>query len=114
MNLNDFSLTIEAPSVAIAKKKGISLWIARADKVHPLASGNKLYKLLPNIEYAKQHNYSQLLSFGGAFSNHIYALALYSESVGLQSVAIIRGEKEYALNPTLSAAMQARYFLLLE
>ena len=107
MNLSDFSLTIEAFPLAIANKQAISLWIARADKVHPLASGNKLYKLLPNIEYAKQYNYSQLLSFGGAFSNHIHALALYSASVGLQSVAIIRGEKEYVSNPTLSAAIKA-------
>ncbi|MCK5813157.1 MAG: pyridoxal-phosphate dependent enzyme [Cocleimonas sp.] len=107
MNLSDFNLRIEAISLDIADKKGISLLIARADQVHPLASGNKLYKLFPNIEYAKKNNYQQLLSFGGAFSNHIHALALYSQSIGLQSVAIIRGEKEYASNPTLSAAVKA-------
>ncbi len=107
MNLADFSLKIETISLPIAKKRGVTVLIARADTVHPLASGNKLYKLLPNIEYAKQHHYQQLLSFGGAFSNHIHALALYSQAVGLQSIAIIRGEKEYATNPTLSAAIQA-------
>lgn len=107
MNLTNFSLPIESPSLAVADKKGITLLIARADKVHRLASGNKLYKLLPNIEYAKQNNHTHLLSFGGAFSNHIHALALYSQSVGLKSIAIIRGEKEYISNPTLSAVVKA-------
>jgi 1-aminocyclopropane-1-carboxylate deaminase len=107
MNLSDFNLIIETIPLAIADQKEVSLMMARADQVHPLASGNKLYKLFPNIEYAKQHNYQQLLSFGGAFSNHIHALALYSQSVGLQTVAIIRGEKEYASNPTLSAVIKA-------
>lgn len=100
-------LTLEPFSLPLAKKKAVTLSIARADLIHPLASGNKFYKLLPSIEYAQRHRYSQLLSFGGAFSNHIHALALYSQAVGLQSIAIIRGEKEYASNPTLSAATKA-------
>lgn len=107
MNLSDFAIPIETLNLPIANKYKISLAMARVDTVHPLVSGNKLYKLFPNIEYAQQNNYEQLLSFGGAFSNHIYALALYSQSVGLQSIAIIRGEKEYARNPTLSAATLA-------
>ena len=107
MNLSDFTIPIETINLPIADKYGVTLAMARADSVHPLASGNKLYKLFPNIEYAQQNNYQQLLSFGGAFSNHIHALALYSQSVGLQSIAIIRGEKEYASNPTLSAATAA-------
>jgi 1-aminocyclopropane-1-carboxylate deaminase len=107
MNLKHITVAVDKISLPIADKKGISLLIARVDQVHPLASGNKLYKLLPNIQFAQQHNYQQLLSFGGAFSNHIYALALYAQSIGMQSIAIIRGEKEYARNPTLSAATAA-------
>ena len=107
MNINDITVAVEKISLPIADKKGISLLIARVDRVHPLASGNKLYKLLPNINYAQRHNYQQLLSFGGAFSNHIYALALYSQSIGIQSIGVIRGEKQYATNPTLSAASAA-------
>ncbi len=107
MNLSNFTVPIEIINLPIADKVGVSIAIARTDTIHPLASGNKLYKLFPNIEYAQQNNYQQLLSFGGAFSNHIHALALYSQSVGLQSIAIIRGEKEYANNPTLSAATVA-------
>ena len=107
MNLTETQLVLETLTLPLAARKGLRISIARADRVHPLASGNKFYKLLPNIEYAKRHHYSQVLSFGGAFSNHIHALALYSQAVGLRSIAIIRGEKEYASNPTLSAATAA-------
>lgn len=107
MNLSNFTVPIETINSPIADKVGVSILMARTDSIHPLASGNKLYKLLPNIDYAQQNNYQQLVSFGGAFSNHIHALALYSQSVGLQSIAIIRGEKEYASNPTLRAATTA-------
>jgi len=100
-------LTLETFALPLATKPALTVSIARADRIHPLASGNKFYKLLPTIDYAKRHHYSQLLSFGGAFSNHIHALALYSQAVGLQSIAIIRGEKQYASNPTLSVATKA-------
>lgn len=110
--LSDFTLSFDSFSLPITEQMNLSLQMVRADKVHPLASGNKLYKLQPNIDYAKQQSYQQLLSFGGAFSNHIHALALYAQSQGLQSIGIIRGEKEYACNPTLSAASQAGMKLL--
>ncbi|RTZ66781.1 MAG: 1-aminocyclopropane-1-carboxylate deaminase/D-cysteine desulfhydrase [Aquificaceae bacterium] len=110
--LNNLTLAIESISLPIAKQMKLSLQMVRADKIHPLASGNKLYKLQPNIDYIKQQCYQQLLSFGGAFSNHIHALALYAESLGLHSIGIIRGEKEYANNPTLSAASKAGMTLL--
>ena len=110
--LNDFTLSIDPVSLPVAEKMGVSLQVVRADKVHPLASGNKIYKLQPNIDYLKQPSYQQLLSFGGAFSNHIHALALYAQSLGLQSIGIIRGEEKYASNPTLSAASQAGMRLL--
>ena len=110
--LNNLTLAIEPISLPIAKQMKLSLQMVRADKIHPLASGNKLYKLQPNIDYIKQQSYQQLLSFGGAFSNHIHALALYAASLGLHSIGIIRGEKEYANNPTLSAASKAGMTLL--
>ena len=71
--------------LSTADKHGVTLTMARADLVHPLASGNKIYKLMPNIEYAKANNYTELLSFGGAYSNHIHALALMAKKHGLKS-----------------------------
>ena len=102
--LHNFDLPLETISLAITDKSEVKLIMVRADKVSPLASGNKLYKLLPNVEAAQAQGHQQLLSFGGAFSNHIHALALYAQSVGLESIGVIRGEPEYASNPTLSAA----------
>ena len=90
-----------------ASVKGVKLYMARADLLHPLASGNKFYKLIPNITYATERGYTQLLSFGGAFSNHIHALALTAQANGFQSIGIIRGEKEYANNPTLKEVQAA-------
>jgi 1-aminocyclopropane-1-carboxylate deaminase/D-cysteine desulfhydrase-like pyridoxal-dependent ACC family enzyme len=112
MKLSDFTVALEKVALPLAKKNNLSVFIARADAVYPLASGNKLYKLLPTIDYAKRNNYQQILSFGGAFSNHIHALALYTQAVGLKSIAIIRGEKEYAKNPTLSVARAAGMTLI--
>ncbi|HIP94581.1 MAG TPA: pyridoxal-phosphate dependent enzyme [Leucothrix sp.] len=94
-------LTIEKKSYPVADFLGIKLYMARIDKIHPLASGNKYYKLKPNLEYAKKQGITRLLSFGGAFSNHIHALALYAHQQGFETVGIIRGEPEYAKNPTL-------------
>ena len=88
-------------------KAGIKLSIARIDRVNPLASGNKYYKLSPNFNYAREHGYSRLLSFGGAYSNHIHALALYASEQGFKTIGIIRGESDYANNPTLTDAQKA-------
>ncbi len=95
-------ITLEAVT-----KAGVKLYIARADSVNPLASGNKIYKLRPIFDYAKKNNIPRVLSFGGAFSNHIHALALMSKAYGLKSIGIIRGEAEYANNPTLLDAQDA-------
>ncbi len=86
---------------------GPDVFMVRLDRVVPFASGNKIYKLLGNIEYARREGYTQLLSFGGAFSNHIHALALTAERIGMDSIGIIRGEEHYAGNPTLSDAKNA-------
>ncbi len=101
------TLYIQKIQTRLLTLQGINLSVARADLIHPLASGNKIYKLLPNIEYAKANGYTELLSFGGAFSNHIHALALMAQKHGLKSIGIIRGEKEYATNPTLQDARKA-------
>ena len=86
---------------------GIKIYMARADTLHPLASGNKIYKLRPNLEYAKANNITRILSFGGAYSNHVHALALMANAYGLESTAIIRGESDYANNQTLQDAQAA-------
>lgn len=108
------NLLIQEINHPLANSAGIKLSMARADLLHPLASGNKFYKLEPNLKFAKQQSFSQILSFGGAYSNHIHAVALTAKEQGFKSIGIIRGEKRYASNPTLqevkSAGMQL-YFI---
>lgn len=78
--------------------------VKRIDLVHPTIAGNKWYKLKHNLRYAKQHGYQQVISFGGAYSNHIYALAQACQLYQLDSVGIIRGNElaHKPLNPKLA------------
>lgn len=77
--------------------------------IHPYVSGNKLRKLKYNLLEAKKQNKHTLLSFGGAFSNHIAALAYAAEENGMKSIGIIRGEElasKIDQNPTLQFAQE--------
>lgn len=84
----------------VGQQAGITLFIARADKLHPLASGNKFYKLQPNFEFAKQQGINHLISFGGAYSNHIHALALSAQKYNFKSTGFIRGEEASFVIPS--------------
>ncbi|WP_299777414.1 1-aminocyclopropane-1-carboxylate deaminase/D-cysteine desulfhydrase [uncultured Formosa sp.] len=85
----------------------ISLSIKREDTIHPFVSGNKYRKLHYNILKAKEEEHTTLLTFGGAFSNHIAAVAYAGQMSGFKTIGIIRGEElalETNLNPTLKFA----------
>ncbi|MCE7057261.1 pyridoxal-phosphate dependent enzyme [Algoriphagus sp. AGSA1] len=83
---------------------GLGLEVKRLDLVHPEVSGNKFFKLKYNLEHAKNEGKSKILTFGGAFSNHIYATAEAAKTENLEAIGIIRGEKTEPLNTTLSHA----------
>lgn len=85
-------------------KHQLNVWIKRDDLLHPIISGNKYRKLKYNINYAKALGKTAVLSFGGAYSNHIHALAYACFQQKLASTGIIRGEKNYANNFTLTWA----------
>ncbi len=82
----------------------IKVFIKRDDLIHPILSGNKWRKLMPNIQDAIQLKKSGILSFGGAYSNHIHALAFACKEHQLKSIGIIRGESQYHDNFTLAWA----------
>lgn len=88
----------------LARQKGVEVLIRRDDLIDGHLSGNKFYKLFYNLQFAKRKGYSQLLSFGGAYSNHIYALAAAARYYGFKSVGVIRGERPAQLSPTLRDA----------
>lgn len=86
----------------------VQLTIKRLDQIHPQISGNKFFKLKYNFLAAKQHAKNTLITFGGAYSNHIAATAYAAHRFGFQSIGIIRGEElaKKPLNPTLATAQQ--------
>ncbi|MDV2857966.1 1-aminocyclopropane-1-carboxylate deaminase/D-cysteine desulfhydrase [Oceanimonas sp. CAM02] len=82
----------------------VALYIKRDDLLHPSISGNKWRKLKYVLRQALSEQAAGLLSFGGAWSNHLHALAAAGNTLGMPTVGIVRGEPEYAANPTLSDA----------
>ena len=87
----------------------ISLTIKREDLIHPFVSGNKFRKLKYNLLQAKAENKTSLLTFGGAFSNHIAAVAYAGKEQGIKTIGIIRGDELFDKiqeNPTLKFAQE--------
>lgn len=82
----------------------VRLSVKREDQNHPHISGNKWWKLKYNLAEARNTGYGTLLTFGGAYSNHIYATAAAANELGLKSIGIIRGEETLPLNNTLAFA----------
>lgn len=94
------------PIINTIEYNGYHIGVLRLDLIHPEISGNKWFKLKYNLEQAKKVNKGTIMTFGGAFSNHIAATAVACELAGLKSIGIIRGEETSANNPTLSSAKQ--------
>ena len=88
----------------VLERAGLRLLIKREDLNHPLVSGNKWWKLKYNLIEAAQKNFKTLLTYGGAYSNHIFATAAAASELGFKSIGIIRGEEVLPLNPTLAFA----------
>ena len=95
--------------ISLDLPNGIELFIKREDLLHPIISGNKFRKLKYNIEEAKKSGNNTLLTFGGAFSNHILAVAGAGAEFGFKTIGVIRGEElasKVNENPTLLKAKE--------
>ncbi|AXT20967.1 pyridoxal-phosphate dependent enzyme [Flavobacteriaceae bacterium AU392] len=79
--------------VKIQDSNGVELYIKREDRLHSFISGNKYRKLKYNLEEAKFSDLKTLLTFGGAFSNHIAAVAAIGKLKGYKAIGVIRGEE---------------------
>ncbi len=90
--------------IIIKNDNKIRLFIYRADLNHPFVSGNKLWKLKFNLLKAKQLEAKTIITFGGAYSNHIYSTAFAGMQNGFESVGLIRGEE--LANTTLNSTLQ--------
>jgi len=90
--------------VDFVNNSGLQLFLKREDKIHNIISGNKYRKLKFNLINAKELGFKGLLTFGGAYSNHIPAVAYAAKINGFKSLGFIRGEEivnKYLENPTL-------------
>jgi 1-aminocyclopropane-1-carboxylate deaminase len=95
---------IESP---LLDEKEVTLHIKREDTIHPFISGNKYRKLKYNLLEARNQGQATLLTFGGAFSNHIAAVACAGHEQGFKTIGVIRGEElegNWEGNPTLELA----------
>lgn len=89
----DFVSQNQEVFLSVLKEKNIELYIKREDEIHPFVSGNKFRKLKYNLEEAKNQQKDTLLTFGGAFSNHIVATAVAGKLSGFKTIGVIRGDE---------------------
>jgi 1-aminocyclopropane-1-carboxylate deaminase len=102
INLNN--ITIDKLSLPEFSVKNIEVSVLRLDKIHPVISGNKWFKLRYYLEEAKELHKKKIVTFGGAWSNHILATAAACQLYGLQATGMIRGDEATDLSPTLKRA----------
>ncbi|MFT4758358.1 MAG: 1-aminocyclopropane-1-carboxylate deaminase [Paraglaciecola sp.] len=95
---------IEVIQTSFLQKRGVRLLLKRDDLLHPEISGNKWRKLKFNLQRFQMSTAEKLLTFGGAFSNHIAAVAAAGKAYHFPAIGIIRGERMELLNPTLTFA----------
>ncbi len=95
---------LQQATTGLLAKQGIELWVRRDDLFDAQLSGNKFYKLFFNLQAARAQGFTQVISFGGAFSNHLHALAAASRRYGIHAIAVIRGERPARLSATLQDA----------
>ena len=111
---------LSTPAISVQSLKnlyqpfGVTLDVLRLDQIHPTVSGNKWFKLKEYVKQARSQNKHTLLTFGGAYSNHIVATAAASKELGLQAIGIIRGERSQQLSPSLleAAALGMELFFI--
>lgn len=87
-------------------RHGVRLWLKRDDLIHPEVPGNKWRKLKYNLVAAREAGANRLLTFGGAYSNHLRATAAAGHALGLDTVGVVRGDElaHRPLNPGLAFA----------
>jgi 1-aminocyclopropane-1-carboxylate deaminase len=100
-------MTIHSPILqSVELLPGTNVWIKRLDVVHPEFGGNKWYKLKYNIEQLNTTTHRTMLTFGGAWSNHIAATAAAGRHFGFHTIGVIRGEEPAVWSATLLKAKE--------
>ena len=105
MLLNNPTFEIQELTSPLFIEKKIRLFVARLDKIHPVVSGNKIFKLHYFINNALDAKINTIKTFGGAYSNHLVATAYLCNEAGLNSIGMVRGEKPTQLSHTLQQCL---------
>jgi len=100
------SITVDEIDLPAIKEKNIRVSVLRLDKIHPVISGNKWFKLKYYLEDARAQKKDHLLTFGGAYSNHIIATAAAGKLFNFMTTGIIRGERPKKPSHTLLLARE--------
>lgn len=100
LGINNSAAVVEEINHPLLEKQNIHLCIKREDLLHPIISGNKWRKLKYTLADALKRNSEHLISMGGAYSNHLHALAYIGKELNLKTTGLIRGEPQD--NPTLN------------
>jgi 1-aminocyclopropane-1-carboxylate deaminase len=96
---------VEPIQKKLYQQKGVQVAVLRLDAIHPVISGNKWFKLKEYLKEAAAQNKGSIITFGGAFSNHIVATAAACYQKGFETFGVIRGERPAQLSPTLQQAI---------
>jgi len=104
-DINPGNIRLEKISLPILSAKKVEADVLRLDMIHPLVSGNKWFKLRYYLEEAKAEK-KTIVTYGGAWSNHILATAAACKINNLNCIGIVRGEEPITLSPTLIQAKE--------
>lgn len=97
----------DALPLSLLEAKQLRADVLRLDKIHPVISGNKWFKLKYHLAQARRSGHSAVITWGGAYSNHLVATACACRQQGFQSIGIVRGEK--AAQPSVTLQTAASY-----
>ncbi|HMG67010.1 MAG TPA: pyridoxal-phosphate dependent enzyme [Chitinophagaceae bacterium] len=100
------AISVDEVDLPLLKEKNVRLSVLRLDKIHPIISGNKWFKLKYHLIKARDEKKENIITFGGAYSNHIIATAAAGKLSGFKTTGIIRGERPKTLSHTLLQAME--------
>ena len=90
----------------IFQRKGVKVFLIRLDALHPVVSGNKLFKLHYFLQKCRESSNPEIITYGGAWSNHLIATAFAAREYGIPVTGIVRGEKPVMLSETLIKCLE--------
>ena len=102
LEINKKAAIVEKIQHPLLEEHDFPLYIKRDDLIHPIISGNKWRKLKYTLLHALKHKHDHLISMGGAYSNHLHALAYIGYKLNIKTTGLIRGEQPKEENQTLS------------